>query len=204
MNSETFFARKVQILNEMVEPEEFKVDFSESSGKQIVQTETRYEGRQIDFFYIRPKGRDTWFNFSGFGQSGSGDPVPEEIPQEVREASDEAVLNKGYPIRTVNGKQSEMGRINLFYGASYHVHSFVTHPGDFYVFQEDSSAKPEGEPNSNEIYIRVIMEKDNVIIADIDAGDLQPENFVIEEAVLFKYGSDYGLEDMPTVDLKSK
>ena len=187
----------------MVDAGDFTVTLADKDGKQIVSTKIQLDGVQTELLYARPKGRDTWFNFIGYGQSVTDASVSDGVPNEIREASDAAVLAEGYPIRTIDGDQSKSGEINLFFGGIHHVHSFITHPDSFYVFQDDSSAHPGGEPDSNQVYIRIVNEDNDKINVAVNTKKEKPNNFVIEEAVLFKWGSENGWKNLPNVNIES-
>ena len=71
----------------------------------------------------------------------------------MREAADEAVLQEGYPIRTIGGNQSPDGQIELFFGANAHIHTFHTHPNTFLVYRQTDSESSFGIVNDRDISI---------------------------------------------------
>lgn len=182
----------------MVSPQDFTVSFSEANDRQVVVARVQSNGRDLQFLYARPIGRDTWFGFVGMGGSLDSVSAPSSIPDDVRKAADEAVLQEGYPIRTIGGKQSPEGQIELFFGGVTHIHAFFTHPNTFSVYRTRDSS-PGRSPGADETHIEIVSEQPDQVTVEAESGGSSPPEYAIQEAVRYRYYAQQGSHSLPSV-----
>lgn len=187
----------------MVAKRDFDVEFSESSEEQIITARALYEDQPTQLHYARLKGRDTWFSYIGHGGNNLDGSVSFDFPRSFREAADNAVLNAGYSLRTIDGQKSKEGELHQLYGGGSHIFPFITHGGNFSVYESENSVKPANPPQSGEVHIEIIDEQSDDITVQFEASDITPKNYVIEEAVLRRYAPLQRKENLPTIHIKS-
>lgn len=185
----------------MISSQDFTLSFSEGNDEQVVVARVLYSGRDLEFLYARPIGRDTWFGFVGMGESLDTVSAPSSIPGDVREAADEAVLQEGYPIRTIGGNQSPKGQIDLYFGGVTHIHSFITHPNTFSVYRTQDSG-PRKSPGADETHIEIVNEQPNQVTAEAESGGSPPPEYAVKEAARYRYYAQQGIQSLPSVQIQ--
>jgi hypothetical protein len=185
----------------MLDAQDFEISLSEEDDAQLVVARAKHDGRSLQFLYARPIGRDTWFKFMGMGASVENLSSPSGISNDVREAADEAVYQEGYPIRTIEGKKSPEGKIELFFGGVNHIHAFFTHPNTFSVYRTRDSG-PARSLGTNETHIEIVEENEDLVKVEVESGGTSPPEYAIKEAVRYRYHAHKGIEGLPSVQVK--
>lgn len=184
------------------------IQFSEDDDTEGIVGSANSDGQQHDFFYLRRKGVDTWFTYSGHGQTSYPvDPFEEEsdVRQELGEEVERELLDENYPIRPVyldsSADEVPTGNILIHYGFRVHGHTFHSHPGTVEVFAEDLSEERLEELEDGDFRVRVVDDSEDPVEAYVTYRGDRPHEFAVREAVRIPYTFSSMYEDYPEIEI---
>lgn len=185
-----------------------EIQFVEKENSEIVVVSESADGEKHDFFYIRRKGVDTKFTYSGHGQSSYPvDPFEEEsnVRQQLGEEVEKALLDEGYPIRPAflksSSTRSSTGKIRIHYGSRVHEHSFHTHSGMVEVYAKDLQDERLQDLEEGDFRVQVSDDSEDQVEAFVTYCGERPHEFAVREAVRVPFTFSSMYEEYPEIEI---